>query len=152
MLLRRQKKLTKYHWHTREYSNYMVLFLSGAADWDHFSTENFSKFLKSEINWENLLEMAKLNLQAIRFGVMENMQASLALLEADLNAAGVTNEMKTKHANANRKKATILDSDIQMVREHNQYDLRLYKYAVELFQERYSAKFGVIIDVPQLGL
>ncbi|MEB3356646.1 MAG: sulfotransferase family 2 domain-containing protein, partial [Synechococcales bacterium] len=89
----------------------------------------------------NVLELAKENLANLDFfGVCEQMQASIILFCHKFNLPPKKFDLFLNRHEQNKGKETLFSpEDIEVIRENNKYDLELYAFANNLFNQRISS-------------
>mmetsp|Transcript_6134 Transcript_6134/g.7022 ORF Transcript_6134/g.7022 Transcript_6134/m.7022 type:complete len:380 (+) Transcript_6134:68-1207(+) len=135
-----------YTWQTREYQNHMVTMLASTYGWDHF---NQVKFRSAHPPTEKDLAKAMLVIENITFGITEYFPESLQLVEnrlppvADKRFDSVISLMRGQHINENKNQLSTLElKKLKLVIKHNELDMKLYTYAIDLFRARYYKAFG----------
>ena len=100
---------------------------------------NFNEF-DDRLNHE-VLDKAKLILrnQYICFGILEHIQPSIQLLDV-CSPKWLRLENEFPHANKSKplqgKRFSLSEEVMEMVRHYNQYDIKLYDFALRIFRTR----------------
>ncbi len=114
------------------------------------------KFFRS-FGLENVLKVAKYNLQHeyACFGILEKMEASVDLLKENLPKWLSSKETSFPIVNSNKQGTTDIDPKIiELIKEYNQYDIELYKFALLIFEDvlhQKSKELPASITPPKLN-